>query len=292
MDEWIYGARLDNNIAVLIGAHTKDSKINANREVPFGMSIIYKVGSKRISNFLLDLNSLVYIRLFNYSPKYKKFILYSESCAIETVDALFTQFEKDYNSSTILKALDTDYRLYGEFINKGFKGLEEDPHPEDLNKFSAAREHLSYAEKLSQQLGNRNDPIEVILKTLHCWDNLVQSSIERRKKIEKDKEIQQKKILNKKTILKTYSDPKSIEQQCVSAAEQIDDYQDFINRAKDATSSEIQIAKEQINKLNKFISDNKDKVTKEIDAKMSVIFTEDKQPEIIALNDLYSAPIA
>ena len=71
MDEWLYGSKLDGNVAILIGTHTKNSKINVGREVPFVMSIIYRVGSKRITNFLLDLNSLVYIKLFDYNTKYK-----------------------------------------------------------------------------------------------------------------------------------------------------------------------------------------------------------------------------
>ena len=288
MDEWLYGSKLDGNVAILIGTHTKNSKINVGREVPFVMSIIYRVGSKRITNFLLDLNSLVYIKLFDYNTKYKKFIVYSESCAIETVDALFDQFEKDYRTSPILKSLDMDYRLCGNYINKGFSGIDADPHPEDLNKFCMARENLSYSDKLNQQLGKRNDPIEIVIKTLHCWDGIVNAAIEEHKRIEKQKQLITKSNMKKKTILKIYADPKSIEQQCVAAEEEIEDFQNFIDFAKDATDKEKQIAKQQIKELRKFISDNVNAVTKEVDNRMSLVFADQNQKTITSLDDLYS----
>lgn len=289
MDEVVYGASLGGQVVVLIYTHSQNSEINKERDVPFGMSILYRMGPKRITSFLLDLEGFLFVRFYEFSPKFRKFQLSTESYPIETADSLFDQFEKDFNSSPTLRSLDTDFRLSGSFIPKTFSNLPEDPHPSELNKFSANRDKLSYSEKLNQQASHRNDPIEIILKTLHGWEEIIAANIGLRLSIEKEELDAAKKKLSckKKTVIKVFPEYENLEKKVVVAYEEIDKLERELANPSQWSKAEIEAKRRKLKGRQCFILSQKQALEKEIDRTVSKCF-EEKNKNMICIESLYS----
>jgi len=174
----IYGVKLHNNIVISVKEYQDNAKINQNKEHKFIMSVSYLSGNKRGTVFFLTETGYIVGKYYEYSVRKKCYKLLKQTTLVDSADVLFDQFENDYKISPHLQSVDFDVYSCGAWISKRFSGIHpKRTHSSIVKQFIEDRSELSYSEKLKQQLGRRDDPIERIISIFHEWKRFIDACV-------------------------------------------------------------------------------------------------------------------
>jgi len=175
-EKTIYGVKLGSNTVISIKEYTENAKINKNKEHKFIMSVSYLSGAKRGTVFFLTETGYIVGKYYEYSVRARRYRLLKQTTLVDSADVLFDQFENDYKISPHLQAVDFDVFSCGAWISKRFSGIHpKRTHNSIVKQFVKDRDELDYSEKLQQQLGRRDDPIERVISIFHEWKKFIEA---------------------------------------------------------------------------------------------------------------------
>jgi hypothetical protein len=173
-EKTIYGVRLGSNTVISVKEYTEEAKINEGKEHKFIMSVSYLSGAKRGTVFFLTETGYIVGKYYEYSVRSRRYRLLKQTTLVDSADVLFDQFENDYRISPHLQAVDFDVFSCGVWISKRFSGIHpKRTHSSIVKQFVEDRGDLDYSEKLRQQLGRRDDPIERVISIFHEWKKFI-----------------------------------------------------------------------------------------------------------------------
>lgn len=175
-----YAVTLSGNLILTVRKYTHEAEINQGESDPYFMSISYLAAEKKGIVFLLTEGGFTEIRHYEYRSKTDSYKLNRRENKVETVEHLFNRFEYDSKTSPYLQDIDFDNRNRTEVLSKDILDLPDDCRDVFREEYAKHRDALSYSEKLKQQVGNRNDPIQVIVCILHYWSKYTEEKMTER----------------------------------------------------------------------------------------------------------------
>jgi len=220
----IYGAKVGSNTVIVVKEYSEEARVNKNREEhKFIMSVSYLSGSKRGTVFLLTETGYLVGKYYEFSVSIRKYKLLRQTTLIDSVDVLFDQFENDYRISTHLQSVDFDVFSCGAWISKRFCGIHpKRTHASVVAQFVENRDELNYLEKLKQQLGRRDDPIERVISIFHEWKRFVDAcSFVRHENLKKELQNKKRNENNKRKLFSYIEDEKTNEDSYNSAVDEV-----------------------------------------------------------------------